>query len=328
MRRPGVRRSGPIAAVFALAAFACAPTPPPALPAAHVAAGPGVTIAAEPIPLNPQDPAQTSQGDFRYAGGLALTSPDTSRLHGMSDLWIGADGALVAIGDEGDLLQARIRLDPQGRLVGVTDGRLAVLKGLDGQPLQGKENSDSEGLAMMPDGDRLISFEEHDRIWRYPADGSPPKPAPMPEATFPFNGGMEGLAEDPYVAPDAYVVGGEDSGRTWTCRLSAACVEGFTVPLSDGFKLSAMTPLPDGRMAYVLRAWDPVRGSRITLAIYGANGPIDRLDLARPLSVDNFEGVAARPASDGSIRFYLISDDNFSSSQRTLLLAFDWSPKR
>ncbi|HZZ33856.1 MAG TPA: hypothetical protein VFE10_17870, partial [Phenylobacterium sp.] len=25
-------------------------------------------------------------------------------------------------------------------------------------------------------------------------------------------------------------------------------------------------------------------------------------------------------------RFYVISDDNFSKSQRTLLLAFDWKP--
>ena len=34
------------------------------------------------------------------------------------------------------------------------------------------------------------------------------------------------------------------------------------------------------------------------------------------------------PAKDGSVRFYLLSDDNFQSSQRTLLLAFDWKPAR
>jgi hypothetical protein len=53
---------------------------------------------------------------------------------------------------------------------------------------------------------------------------------------------------------------------------------------------------------------------------------VDQQELRGPLTVDNFEGLAAVPAKDGSIRFYLISDDNFSSSQRTLLLAFDWKP--
>ena len=43
---------------------------------------------------------------------------------------------------------------------------------------------------------------------------------------------------------------------------------------------------------------------------------------------DPFEAIAAVPAKDGSVRFYLLSDDNFQSSQRTLLLAFDWKPAR
>jgi hypothetical protein len=33
------------------------------------------------------------------------------------------------------------------------------------------------------------------------------------------------------------------------------------------------------------------------------------------------------PRADGAIRFYLLSDDNFSKLQRTLLLAFDWRPQ-
>jgi hypothetical protein len=48
------------------------------------------------------------------------------------------------------------------------------------------------------------------------------------------------------------------------------------------------------------------------------------MDLARPATVDNFEGLAAVPRADGGFRFYLLSDDNASATQRTLLLAFDW----
>ena len=50
------------------------------------------------------------------------------------------------------------------------------------------------------------------------------------------------------------------------------------------------------------------------------------MELRGPLTVDNFEGLAAVPGKDGAVRFYLISDDNFSSSQRPLLVAFDWKP--
>jgi hypothetical protein len=51
------------------------------------------------------------------------------------------------------------------------------------------------------------------------------------------------------------------------------------------------------------------------------------MDLASPMTVDNYEGLAAVPATDGGVRFYLISDDNGRADQRTLLLAFDWRSK-
>lgn len=41
------------------------------------------------------------------------------------------------------------------------------------------------------------------------------------------------------------------------------------------------------------------------------------------LTMDNFEGVAARRMPDGRVRLYVVSDDNFSSSQRTLLMIFE-----
>jgi hypothetical protein len=65
----------------------------------------------------------------------------------------------------------------------------------------------------------------------------------------------------------------------------------------------------------------------VTLRITAADGStLDELRFAPPLTTDNYEGIAALPRPDGSVRFYLISDDNFSRLQRTLLLAFDWSP--
>jgi len=80
------------------------------------------------------------------------------------------------------------------------------------------------------------------------------------------------------------------------------------------------------RTVYLLRAFDQVRGNRNSLQIFRGDNLIARMDLARPLTVDNYEGLAAVPQANGGFRFYLISDDNASATQRTLLLAFDWRP--
>jgi hypothetical protein len=290
-------------------------------------ASPAITVKAEALPLNPVDPKQTFVGDFVYAGGLKLTSAQTARLHGLSDLDVQPDGSLISVGDEGDLLRARVVLDPAGRLTGLSDARLTALVGLDGKPLQGKDNRDSEGLALMPSGDLLISFERHDRIWLYPKDGGAPRAVPSPAVKFPYNEGMEALAPDPEQGPGAYFTGGETTGRTWTCTLTSPCVDGPKVDLAVGFGLVAARRLPQGRTAWLLRAFNPITRSVIDLRITDAAGRVvDQMELRGPLTVDNFEGLAAVPSPDGGIRFYLISDDNFSSSQRTLLLAFDWKP--
>ncbi|MEO8115392.1 MAG: esterase-like activity of phytase family protein [Phenylobacterium sp.] len=313
---------------MAVVLAACAPQSAP-LPSRPVPAGPGIVVQAAPVPLNPGDPKDIQIGAFTYAGGLALTSDQTSRLHGLSDLKVWPDGRLLAIGDEGDLLQAHLELDAAGRPTGLTNARLTAITGEDGQPLnaRGKQESDAEGIAELANGDLLVSLEEDDRILLYPHDGGPPRRAPMPDVKFPFNEGMEALAAYPAAGPDAYVVGGETSGETWICRLSATCVKDRTVAKGAEYGLVAVQPLPAGRIAYLLRAYDPLRGARITLRIVGAGGAVDgELELAGPRTVDNFEGLAAVPGRHGGIRLYIISDDNFSSSQRTLLLAFDWRP--
>ncbi len=317
----------PLAGLLAaLALVACSAPIPPQLPSGPVPAGSAIAVQALAVPLNPRDPDQTRLGDLTYAGGLVLTSSQTSRLHGMSDLEVRPDGSLVAVGDEGDLFRGRIVLDAQGRLAGVTDGHISGLLGVDGKPLQGKENADSEGLALLANGDLLISFEEHDRIWLYPAAGGPPHPVPSPAVQFPFNEGMEALAPDPERGPHAYFTGAETSGLTWLCNVNAACTDGPKVDLPLGFGLVAARRLPQGRTAWLLRAYNPVTKSVIDIRITDAAGKtIDQQQIRGPLTVDNFEGLSAVPRADGTIRFYLISDDNFSPSQRTLLVAFDWT---
>jgi hypothetical protein len=327
-----IRRLGVLAAALALAGCA-APAPAP-LPTAPLPYGAAIRIDAQPVPLNPQRPRQDRIGRFVYAGGVVLTSTDTARLHGLSDLKVWPDGRLLAQGDQSDQLEARLVLGPDGRLQGLTDAHLGALKDARGVDLYagGEREFDSEGIAELPDGDRLVSFEQHDRILLYPRAGGPPRPAPYPQIAYVDNKGMEALVADPSVAPDAYRVGIEATGATFLCRLSTGCTPTGRIDL-EGLELSGMDLLPGGRTAYLLRSYSAVSGNVVRLKIVDRSGAVvDKMEISRPLTVDNFEGVAAVPQAGGAIRFYLISDDNFGTynghptDQKTLLLAFDWRP--
>lgn len=311
------------AVALALAACAaCAPSK--AEPPAPVA------VEVKPVAqwLAGSEPPVNVVGTFAYAGGLQLSAPG-AHFGGLSDIDVQADGRFVAVEDEGELVWGRIVTDAKGRLAGVSDVTKAKLGSLDGGVVSGgKADSDSEGLARWPNGDLMVSFEGNHRIWLYPAAGGPPHAVPFPDAPFPVNDGMEALALDPEAGPDAYLVGREDTRETWTCRLSAPCVPGFAAGKAEYGKLVSARALPGGRWAFLFREFNPVGGVTSRLAITDGKGAeLDLLTIARPANVDNTEGVAALPRPDGSIRFYLISDDNFAANQRTLLLAYDWRPK-
>jgi hypothetical protein len=328
-----VRRSL-LSVVLAAALSGCLTPAPAPLPAQPLPYSQTVSVVAQPLPLDPRDPSVDGVGDFRFGGAVALTSPDTSRFHGFSDLQIVGD-RLYSVGDDGaEALDARLKLAPDGKVAGLEDARLAPLRGADGQPLQNKEETDAEGLAILPNGDRLYSFERDHRILRYPADGGPPVRAPMPPVAMPNNDGMEGLSPARKVGRDAYWVGIEDDGQVWLCRLSATCrkVEGLPAP-PKGYRLSALTETPSGDLV-LLHHWfeRPFGNSHIDVSVVRAplTAPrvVGRFRLDSPMTVDNFEGVAVTPWSGGRQRFYFLVDDNFLASQKTILLALDWSPPK
>jgi hypothetical protein len=297
-----------------------------------VAAGPGITIRLEGVaefdPPRERPPCGLDCGpSFRWIAGLHLTSPDSSRLHGLSDLKLVGD-RFVAVSDEGDLIEARLVLNASGLPAEIADARLTSLTDLSGRPISGQKlRADAEGVAILPNGDRLVSFERDHRIWLYPARGGAVRTAPSPAAPFPDNEGMEALAQDPARGPDAYVVGAENDGRTWLCRLATGCTDGPRVPLPKDFALTAVTRLSGGRSAWLLRAFDLVHGARAELLVTdAAMREIDHLRLERPSTIDNMEGIAAVERPGGTVRFYLLADDNFDPRERTLLLAYDWTP--
>jgi hypothetical protein len=140
---------------------------------------------------------------------------------------------------------------------------------------------------------------------------------------------VQALAVYPAAGPGAYLAGSEEGG-TWLCRLGGTCVATGAPSLSyDGYGLVGMAALDGGRVLALQRAWDPFRGARIkVLEITGVtSGKAKAREVFRfskPAAVDNFEGISVLPQPGGGWRIYLLSDDNSSPSQRTMLLAFAW----
>jgi hypothetical protein len=309
MMRPLFRLIG-AAAVLGLAACAAVATSVPG-----PVAGPdrAVRIEARHVPLGVG--GATLAPGVRYAGGLILRGP---AFHGLSDLKF-EDGRAWAVSDFGALVRFTIRLDREGRLTGADSAISRPLIGTDGVVLAPKENADAEGLALLPDGRVLVSFERDDRIWSYGAgaDALPVRVA-TPTADFPDNEGIEGLS----AAPGGWLALGENGGA-WLCAETCAPLAAEVAP-ADGFRFTGADRDPAGGWFVVERYYSPPLDMRVRVRRLSADGALSAplIQLRPPASTDNFEGIAAVATPTGT-RLYLLSDDNANPLQKTLLLAFD-----
>ncbi len=324
--RPVPFRLAVIAPLFALLAFApllaCGPS---------IAAS--IEVTATPVALNDKDPAQTTVGKLKYRGGVALKSTE-DRFGGFSALAVSADGTrLIAISDKGHRLDAKILYTAEGNLAGLAEADLGSLAGEDGRPLSLPSERDAEGMAVGPSGEIIVSFERDHRFLRYLPGQVGPEPIPAPEGLkfAPGNGGVEGIAflQDGRLLAIAEDLKKGDRAVGWVS--DADDWSPLTYILRDGYAVSDLAALPSGDILalerrYTLRLVNAVRVRRIAAAGIVPGAELDAeliADLRAPLSVDNFEGSSARRDAAGRTLIYLISDDNFSPLQRTLLLMFE-----
>ncbi len=310
-----------------------------------------ISIRAEPVPMDHADAETTTIGRLRWRGGLALSAREAPGFGGWSALRASEDGKrLWAISDQGAWLTASLRYDSRGHLSGIGDGRLGALRGEDGKPLRAKRDDDAESLARLPDGSWLVGFEQRHRILRYPSGEEPaggglagvPMPVTPPPGLerAPSNGGLEAMV--PTADGKLVLIGEElsDAPGTvvgWTGRWTDAGARDWAtfryVPATGGFRPTAIATLPGGGFVVLERAYGLLQGVRIRVVrlradqvVAGATVVGEELArLASPNAVDNFEAVATGRGARGETLLWLLSDDNFSPLQRTLLLMFELS---
>lgn len=102
---------------------------------------------------------------------------------------------------------------------------------------------------------------------------------------------------------------------------------------APGFAATDVAQLPDGRLLLLLRdlAWGyPIFTSRLAIGEVpragGVFAPSTVLQLDPAIPRENYEGIAVRPRSDGRVDVWVISDDNLSVMQRTLLAKLIFDP--
>jgi hypothetical protein len=279
-------------------------------------------------------------GRLVYRGGLDLTSDDEG-FGGLSGLEVLDNNRLLAVSDDGKWFEAHLLLDDDGALVGAEDFRVAFMRDEHGEVFAHKRAGDAEDLAQMPDGRFAVSFEQTQTIRFYDLNRDGPFGAAVSGppldavARLPRNEGLEALTA---LSDGSLLAGAEGEGRRSTPLWRARPDEDeapvlMRFPLQHGFALTSMDRLPEGGVVALERFYAPVIGARARIvrfpesALGGERESLDGIEelgsISPPLTVDNFEGVSAVRAASGATRIYVVSDNNFSSRQRTLLLAFD-----
>lgn len=297
-----------------------------------------VSVEASPVALQPTNPSRQIVGALEYLAGFELraASPEWGRLSGVA-LDRNAE-FLVAISDRGMWLRLRLRHDGNWLLVGVgSEAELAPLFDRGGHPLDDPAERDAEALAKFPEGGFLVAFQGEDRLWRYAGENAPigvsAKPVAGPK-------GLRRAEDDKGISALTVLNDGQlmalsegDFNRTgdvrgWVQRDGRWSEVGW-IPAGD-YRPSDMTTLPNGDLLLLTHRYSTYGGYSARLSIIDASAiiPLARLRdreiarLAAPLTVDNFEAIAARQGSNGSTIVYLLSDDRSSPLQRTLLLQF------
>jgi hypothetical protein len=327
---------------LAQAQLATQPPPKPVVPDGFSVTAPvSIEVKARPLPsFDTRDHQHVRFGALEYRSGLILTSPFRG-FGGLSGLRLDAKGErFISISDKGSWFTGRIVY--RGReMVGLDDVEAAPMLGSDGRPITARGWFDSESIAL--DGPFVyIGLERVNQLLRFDFSKGFTRAlgevVPLPPAAkkLPFNKGLEALV----MVPKGFALAGtlialSERGLDAQGNLIAFLVGGptpgpFSVRRTDNFDISDAVLLASGDLLVLERKFSLLEGvgiriRRIALKSLAPGAVVDGpsiFDADLGQEIDNMEGIDAHVTPEGETVLTMVSDDNFSMIQRTLLLQF------
>jgi hypothetical protein len=313
------------------------PPPDELTPSAPVS----ITVNARPIPsFDLRDRSRTRFGSLAFRSGLILTSSFRG-FGGLSSLRLDPKGQrFISASDKGTWFTGRIVYESK-EMTGLADVEAAPMLDHDGRPITAHGQFDTESIAL--DGSFVyVGVERVNRIMRFDfakeftrARGEDVESPPAIHK-LPFNLGLEALV----VVPPGRPLGGtliaiSERGLDARRNIMAFLIGGpspgrFTIRRTDNFDISDACLLPSGDLLILERKFSLTSGvgiriRRIATEAIAPDALVDGpsiFDADLGQEVDNFEGLDAFANDKGDIILTLVSDDNFSLIQRTLLMQF------
>ncbi|MET0604971.1 MAG: esterase-like activity of phytase family protein [Beijerinckiaceae bacterium] len=300
-----------------------------------------IDVRAHPIAhFKVDDSALTRFGECQFRGGLELSSRHEA-FGGLSGIAMNADGGgFLAITDVGNWFRAKIVYD-KDRPTALGECVLAPMLSSEGAPLKRTRWYDTESLCL-DRGVAYVSIERVHDVMRFDwgKDGFKARGRIVPTTpglkSLPANRGCEAIGVAPTGSPIAGALvaiserSGDGSQPTRGFIFTGAQRGEFSVALKEEFDITDLAFLPGGDILLLERFYRPFRG--VALRIRRVDGkslwPGAILDGATVLEadlacqIDNMEALGVHVTRGGEIVLTMLSDDNFSIMQRTLLLQF------
>ncbi len=291
-------------------------------------------IQFERIALNENAPQDRKLGRLTFLDGWKLTS-DNTEFGGISALHAQGGDSFLALSDSGMLFGFTV---PDADRMAARRSFIVPLPGI-AAPQSDKKLRDTESWAFDPGTGRIwIGFEHSNAITRYaPSFARQQAVVRPPEmAEWPSNGGAEAMLKMPggrFIVFSEEAYGPDNSSEALIFSGDPASVNAKAVRFGyrppQGYRVTDAALLPDGKVILLNRRFTLLEGVSAAISIADpaaivASGAWEGQEIARlkpPYTVDNMEGIAVTQESGETI-IWLISDDNFQSFQRTLLLKF------
>ena len=316
-----------------------------------------LTIKAVPVPnqrFATQEPEIKEAPSLYWRGGIQISSPH-KRFGGLSGLEVSTDGrSLLAIGDKGLWFTGRLNYDLNGNLLSLTNGLISTMKGPLGKNLIRKKDRDSESIALADNGAIFVSFERDHRILEYSAPltttiGAIPLPSEFTDIAS-SNRGIEALT---WLAGDCLLAIPEQTTTpaTTTIPSQESVIEAYLWHQGSWDKLylepnsnylpTGLSSTAEGDLLLLEREFSFWEGFKTSLRLFPASEIQTALSMPGYVmqgsvlatfegaqSIDNMEGISSRIGPNGETLIYLLSDDNLSLAQDTLLLMFELQKQR